>query len=303
MYGNVRTAETKFGTCDVTIPKEHGMGRLEEPLWPFAPRADRHVMLSDVSAPQTRSAAMLQIRERLALSPKKEILLFVHGYRCSFDEAARRIAQIAGDIEFEGVPVMYSWPTTSFLAGYLIDESTSEWTTRYLREFVVALMRESGAERIHILAHSMGSRIVCRALTDIDGVWDMKNPTHLEQIVLAAADLDADLFARDYAPALTRLARHLTVYVSGADWALGGSQRLHYYKRLGTPGSTYANEPWRRKVDIVDVTSHDKGFVGHMYYGDSPRVLDDLRGILAEQSPEARQLKKRDGYWLMDGRP
>lgn len=297
-YANLRTHEVKYGVCEVTIPAEHGMGRLEAPLAGLPPRAERHVTLNLVSPPQDPGDLVHDLRARLAASPRRELLVFVHGYFTSFEFAACRVGQICHDIRFDGVPVLFSWPATNHVLGYLIDAGSSEWATRYVRDFLELLLRESGAERIHILAHSMGSRIVCRALAEL-ALTQPPGRARFDQVVLAAADLDADLFARDYCPPLVALAERVTVYVSGADWALGGSQRLHYYKRLGQGGSLCGDPSGKGRVDLVDVTAHDKGMVGHMYYGDSPRVLTDLQAVISGAAPAQRGLMLENGAWKM----
>jgi esterase/lipase superfamily enzyme len=56
---------------------------------------------------------------RTAMKPwTREALVFVHGYNVTFETAARRTAQLAYDLNFRGVPLMYSWPSKGILAGY-----------------------------------------------------------------------------------------------------------------------------------------------------------------------------------------
>jgi tetratricopeptide (TPR) repeat protein len=57
---------------------------------------------------QIVAAAMGQIE--VAKNYPNQALIFVHGYNMSFDNAARRAAQIAYDINFDGATFLFSWP-------------------------------------------------------------------------------------------------------------------------------------------------------------------------------------------------
>jgi esterase/lipase superfamily enzyme len=63
-----------------------------------------------------------------------------------------------------GAPIFYSWPSNGKTADYFKDETNITWSTPHLEEFLGLIAQKSGAERIHIIAHSMGNRAVCDAL-------------------------------------------------------------------------------------------------------------------------------------------
>src|SRR5690606_23630298 len=59
---------------------------------------------------------------------KRQVLMFIHGFNNSFDEAIRKTAQLAADLELvdcegreRGVPIAYTWPSASSVFGYLAD--------------------------------------------------------------------------------------------------------------------------------------------------------------------------------------
>ena len=93
-------------------------------------------------------------------------LLFIHGFRVSFDEAAKRTAQLSFDLRFPGVPMFYSWASAGSLGGYLADQSSVEWTVPHFQEFLWYAATELGAESIHVIAHSLGNRALIRALAE-----------------------------------------------------------------------------------------------------------------------------------------
>ena len=102
-----------YGTARVSIPRDHRMGELESPsFWrlEFRPNPDKHVMLLSVD-PSTRDGFYAALSELQASEGNARKLVFVHGYNVSFDDAARRAAQISYDIGFTGQPMAFSWPS------------------------------------------------------------------------------------------------------------------------------------------------------------------------------------------------
>jgi esterase/lipase superfamily enzyme len=45
----------------------------------------------------------------------------VHGFNVSFENALRRTAQIAYDLDFDGAPFLFSWPSRDSLLSYASD--------------------------------------------------------------------------------------------------------------------------------------------------------------------------------------
>jgi esterase/lipase superfamily enzyme len=263
-------------------------------------------MLFELHPPDAPDAEFWHnLHQAVERSPRREVLVFVHGFFSDFAGAARRTAQIAHDTAFEGPAIVYSWSSQAYLWSYLSDTANVEWTEPYLIRFLETLIREAGAEHIHLLAHSLGTRAVARAVRDIvrgRGRAERSRP-EFDQIVLAASDFDAEIFARDYAPPLTSAANRVTIYVSNNDWALLGSERLHGYKRLGQFWPTDQDHlagASLEKIDLVDVTAHDKGMFGHIYYGESPRVLDDLHGIFAGERAAERKLRLDGEHYVLE---
>ena len=299
-YGVDRAKETQRGECRVSIPPHHGRGRIESPVGLLPARPERHVAVTSIMPNEQRAEFVAALQEAVSRSERRSLFLFVHGYYCSFYDAARRTGQIAHDADFDGAAVAYSWPSEAWLVGYLIDGVNAEWTVPHLVEFLKLVADESGAEHIYILAHSMGTRTLTAALKEFARQRQPGQPPAFDHVVLAAADIDAEIFERDYAEFVAATTRRLTLYVSGADWALGGSRRLHKYQRLGQSGLGETDAQWVAQTDVVDVTAVDKGVVGHLYYADSPTVLEDLAGILRGETAEQRELPRPERMYVLE---
>ena len=93
-----------------------------------------------------------------------DILIFVHGYRTSWANAVKRSAQFSYDLEFDGHTVVYTWPSQDKLLAYTVDETNAAWAAPHFTELLRELLANSGARRVHIVAHSMGNRITTEAL-------------------------------------------------------------------------------------------------------------------------------------------
>jgi len=288
-YGNDR-GEVKVGTCDVSIPKYHEAGVVERPSilrLDFKEDPRKHVVLLDVQEeePDDFYAAL---KAKVGSSPQREAFVFVHGYNVTFEDAARRTAQLAYDLKFDGPPIFFSWPSQGGLLQYAVDETNVAWTVPHLRDFLASVTRRSGAKSVHLIAHSMGNRALTSALLALAA--DMKSEAPMfREVVLTAPDIDADVFKRDIAPFITRTARRVTLYASSNDEALALSKRLHGYARAGDSGSELVVV---EGIDTIDVSNVDTSLVGHSYYGSNDTVLADLFYILTEPKPA------RQRHWL-----
>ncbi len=248
-----------------------------------------------------RLAATARVEE----TGEQEVFVYVHGYNVSFDEAARRTAQIAVDIEFAGAPVFFSWPSRGGLSQYMQDESAVEWSIGHLKRFLAEMRREMPNARIHLLAHSMGSRALTAALrrlgsritTRIEkdlGDYGEESGSPLsdsivqslcaigmapfEEVVLAAPDIDAATFEQDILPSLDKTARRFTLYASSRDVALEASKRVHGYARAGESNPLVRHHA----MDTVYVTAKYEDLLGHSYYGEVFAVLKDIRALFEE---------------------
>jgi len=302
LYGTERGKHLALGTCSVSIPREHKLGTLETPSilkFEFVYNPSKHVTLQGVTT-QTSDAFYAELRQCVARSKRQEAFVFIHGYNVAFPDAARRTAQLAYDLEFDGAPILYSWPSQAAMLQYTVDESNVEWTVHHLQAFLSDLAARSGARVIHLVAHSMGNRALTRALQGLAGRPGF-DPSRFQEIVLAAPDIDAETFRRDLAPAIARAGRRVTLYASSKDEALALSKFIHGYPRAGESGAAVVVVPG---TDTIDVSAVDTSLVGHSYYGDNESLLSDLFTLVKKglPPPKRSQLRQalRDGlpYWI-----
>ncbi len=219
-YDGSYKREVELGVCKVSIPPGHVPGQLEAPQLlqlQFKQELNKHVVLTDVK-PLGKDQFFSSLQQTMA-AKGKNILVFIHGYNVSFEDAARRTAQMSFDLKFAGAPVFYSWPSQANWYGYPTDRENIELSVNQIKEFLLDVAHRSGADTINLVAHSMGNVGLTQALKEIDASENQGTQPLFNQVVLAAPDIDADIFKERIAPAIVSKARHTTLYTSQTDLA------------------------------------------------------------------------------------
>lgn len=295
------------GVCEVTVPDNHQRGLVERPSLlrlEFSEDRRKHVVLTS-AIELSESDFDQRMSETVAGSENQDLLVFIHGYNVDFESAVQRTAQIAVDLPFTGVPVCYSWPSQATLMGYSVDENNAIWTVSHLKRFLSELVEKSGARSINVVAHSMGNRAMTAAIQQLDLQERSELDHYFDRIVLAAPDVDADHFKRDLAPALARMANHVTLYASSDDQALIASKKVHGYPRAGESGQNIVIAPG---IETIDVSGVDLSLLGHSYYGDNESMLRDLYEVVGARLPATNRMQliprgeEPFAYWQLANR-
>ncbi|MCC7641902.1 MULTISPECIES: alpha/beta hydrolase [unclassified Janthinobacterium] len=263
-----------YGSCDISIPRDHRMGQLESPsLWRLEFRDDpaKHVVLLSAEV-QDRDNFFAALKTQIRASADKSAFLFVHGYNVSFEDAARRTGQMAYDLGFDGAPVFYSWPSRGGVAGYTIDENNIEWSTPHITAFLADFLASTEAAQVYLVGHSMGSRGLARAVADLLAAQPQL-AQKITEIILSAPDIDAAIFKHDIAPKLAGARNPVTLYASSQDLALAASKAVHGYARAGDSG---AGMLIVAGVETIDATGVDTSFMKHTYFAEKRSALSDM---------------------------
>ena len=251
------------------------MGELESPsVWKmeWKSQPEKHVTLLSTTIMEA-SDFHNSLRERIKRSPRENAFLFVHGYNVTFVDAARRTAQMAYDLGFQGAPIFYSWPSQGQVAAYTVDERNIEWSEANIRKFIDDVLEKSDVQNVYLIAHSMGTRGLARSVASL--VKDKpRYRARIRELILAAPDIDADVFRRDIMPLFASAALPVTLYASSKDNALIASKRVHGYPRAGDSGINLAVA---RGLETVDASALDTSLLGHSYYGESSVIGDMYR--------------------------
>lgn len=276
-FTNERSVDgVRHGRCVVHVPESHRMGSLGSNVLTRVVRgSDDRLRIHDIEA-FSEGAFWRELDGRL-LGPEeadRTAVVFIHGYNVSFQDAALRSAQLGTDLGVRGIMTFFSWPSKGVLKGYFADGDSLEASTHDITEFLVGVATLPAVERVHVIAHSMGNRGSLRAVARIAADAGRLSGRRFAQFVLAAADVDVDVFRRD-AGAYTALGDRTTLYVSAKDKALATSAMISDYARAGyAPPVSIVDG-----IDTVDVGQIDLDRLGHGYVGNSRGVLGDMHEL------------------------
>ncbi|WP_050528591.1 alpha/beta hydrolase [Pseudorhodobacter aquimaris] len=264
-YSDARAPALSYESFTVSIPPTHKATRIEisqagpDPMTSFAVTERHHLTGLGPSNPA---------------QGKQDIMIFVHGYNYTFAESLFRLAQVAVDGEIAETPVLFAWPSAASVVGYLADKDAAT----YSRDDLVMLLADVAADpdigEITLFGHSMGGWLVAEALRQLRLSGQDKVIDRLENVVLAAPDIDLDVFHRQLRT-IGPLTPPMTLLVSADDRALRLAEWLAGSRaRLGT---TDASDPKVQalaathgllvidisKVDALDPSNHNR-FAGLM---------------------------------------
>ena len=261
---------------------------------------------------QAAAALQAEVARRIAASPRKEVVLFVHGYANTFQDAAFSMADLCHFFGREFVCGIFTWPaggSRGLMAGYNVDRESGEFAVQHLKQAIRLIAQTPGVERVHLMAHSRGTDVLSSALREINieaylAGSSVADRFKLKNIVLLAPDIDADVAAAKIfgvvsdpdlpygaAPQPRKVFSgpgvHITSYVSSGDKALTLSQFLFgSLVRLGRLNPAFLTKEEVAKaarlaylIDFIEVKA-TPGFLGHSYFTSDPKVSSDLVALI-----------------------
>jgi esterase/lipase superfamily enzyme len=300
IYGGERAHRLELGRALVTVPKSHQVPNIERPfalripflnvtLYEQAEDPRQHFTVKEMFVlSQEQFIAMARQRVGGSRAFKDQALIFVHGYNTSFDFALYRTAQMAYDLQFDGASFLYSWPSAEGLTTYGYDRESSLQAEPYLRKFIELVVKETGAQSVSLIAHSMGNLPLLQVLRDLGPT--LPPGVRLNQIILAAPDVDRDVFAY-LATNIKQYGRGITLYASSNDRAMAAARRM----AGGVPRAGDVPDDGPIVVDGIDTidvseTSTDYLSLNHSSYAEKSALLNDIGLLLqtGERPPDRR---------------
>lgn len=274
-----RCGPITYGWTDIAIPVDHVRGQLEQPLFASARYDPRHYFQVD-SVTTVPEATFL--RQTIGKGDKNDVLVYVHGFNMSMEDALVRTAQLSYDAGFTGTPVAFCWPSQGELLSYAYDTGTAHQSVDTLALFLRRLVAERKAlglhNRIHLLGHSLGSRLLLRSLRQaVAGLPPGDVP--FGHVIFAAGDVDRAEAASSIA-VIRPYCLDVTSYFNRNDFALRVSEHLPGHKdRLGQELLALAS------VANVDASRVNTEFLAHGYFASGREVLIDLDLLLNHNVP------------------
>lgn len=261
-----------------------------------------------------KAAALLraEVTRRLAAAPRKEVVLYVHGYANTFQDASFTMGELCHFLGRELVCAIFTWPaggSRGLFFGYNVDRESGEFAVHHLKQAIRIVADTPGVEHVHLLAHSRGTDVLVTVLRELEMEAYMSgllldSRFKIRNIVLMSPDLDIDVglakmfsiesdpdlpFGKAPNPGLVfpHPTLRLTVYMSEGDKALGVSEWLMgSLRRLGRVDQALLSEEQVAKAKqiagfaaFVQVTE-TSDFIGHSYFVSDPAVSSDLIALI-----------------------
>jgi esterase/lipase superfamily enzyme len=292
-FGGDLDSTTRHGACVVNFPVDsHQRGSLEIPpnvrnWWKkYDPKKFFYIYAC-------RTLGQQQLIGEVA---EDDLLLYIHGFNTSFRHAILTATQLKHDTEFAGRVAIFTWPSDrrsgeNLLTGYRSCEVRAAKSVQPLSELLTALVARKSPEgkhtRLHVIAHSLGNRLLLAAVHQL--VTDRRiKPSQkvFSNVVLAAADVDWPTFASQ-APSLVSCSERISYYYSTEDFPLKLSKSLHGNRP--PIGLCPLFHPHVDTINADNVNQLSVGF-GHRYFSSSNPMLVDLSLlVVGGLAPNKRQ--------------
>jgi esterase/lipase superfamily enzyme len=287
MFSGARGPALSFANIIVSIPPSNAR-QIGEVQWPRQVPGDAATEFVTLKADVIeRPKALAWFHRTLRAVPKRQVLVFIHGFNNRFDDAVFRFAQIVHDSDAPVVPILFTWPSRGSVLAYGYDRESTAYSRNALESMLQAIARDPAVGEISILAHSMGNSLALETLRQM-AIRDGRVTPKIRNVLLAAPDVDVDLAKEaivDMGPRANRPA--FTLFVSRDDRALAVSRRVWGSEaRLGAidpDQEPYRTQLERANVTVLDLTKLRAGdALNHGKFAQSPEVVQLIGKRLAE---------------------
>ena len=324
-FGNERSQEMSFGKAQIVLcsselerlaaRRAEGIGRLDRASGRLT-AADKLNIRSLSCFKSTKEFAneVAALNER-ASRYKQQLLIFVHGYKVSFDEALLRAGQMAFDLDFDGAVMIFSWPSADALFGYIRDQDSARIAENHLMSLLFDLSKHLPQTKVQIVAHSMGNVVVLGALEKTALKQRAEQAVRFGEVILAHPDVDSHRF-QQLAKSIEPLKVGLTLYANSGDWALWVSKILRGERRAGgeayvVPGVNTidttgmgAKWSWRSLNPATWGFNHDVFVRDPILFGEITRLLLNGERPVHRRTIELQPTKTKSGtYWKFEPAP
>lgn len=281
---------------------------LGEPGWSFADlvESDR---TSRIDTPRPASVTSVEsfgemggeadrafvdaIDRQVESSRTGEAVIYVPGYRVSFNQVMTLMGAWAHYLGRSSAVVAFSWPTGTRVWNYFIDCRRARADVPDIERLVTLVAERSKARRVNLIAFSCGSPLLAEALVNLrnrhpsEDAAALRRRYRIGNAIFVAADIDLKTFTRSQLPALSDIAVRTQVYVSEDDAALKWAARFAGASRLGRPRTeeltrtdleTLASNERLVGIDVAGVYgAHElAGMRGHGYWVANERISSDV---------------------------
>ena len=233
-----------------------------------------------------------QVRSLMGKSKRhaRSALVWVPGFQVSRDEAARQAAQMASDIEFDGVVFVHSWASAA--SGRRPSDETE---AAALADLVRLINHAGGFQTIHVIAHGMAAQVLLPALKRVSNGAAVSGVGALGEVVLLAPTLSEEDFRQglEALPAAGAKPGRITLYAQAPDaslwsaWQAGGVTAL---AGMASPDLPLMH-PRVQTIEVRRASQPPMLQLNRDQWLRDPLIVQDIRALLQSgpvRSPQQR---------------
>ena len=261
--------DTVFVATNRARARDHLTRDVSDSLWygvyvsrlviasPASPRATATMHVTSVDSAALDADAW-RVRLRAAIrdtSAAEAPLVFVHGYSTAPREALRQCMQVKARGGHRGPLVLFMWPTHALYViptpgtVYRDDARAAALSGASLARLLRAV--DSASAGVVLVAHSMGSRVVCDAMIGDSATFAQFSAHPLRALGFFSPDIGARRFRDEFAPRLPAIARRVALYGAANDYLLGAAVIMNGERRAA--GITRRGDPLPG-IELIDDT-------------------------------------------------
>src|SRR5215212_9114535 len=185
LFSGDRGPALAFANITVSIPPAAArqIGEVQRPRQvPGNPATDFVTLKADLI---DRPQALAWFHRTLGTVPKRQVLVFIHGFNNRFDDAVFRFAQIVHDSQARVLPVLFTWPSRGSVLAYGYDRESTNYSRNGFEDVLRTLAKNPGVGEITILAHSMGNWLTLESLRQM-AIREGSVDARIRNVLLAA---------------------------------------------------------------------------------------------------------------------
>ncbi len=275
-----RAANLGLASVVVSVPPTHVAGDLERPKrLPPDPETEFAVIDPEIYGRENSFVRAINVELAKRAPNDRDILLFVHGFNNTASDSVLRVAQFVEDTGFTGVTVLFSWASAAKTSHYVYDLN-SAMVARPMFLHAGDLLERTDARGLHIFAHSMGSLLTVEAIVQAEIAGDYGKSDRLDSVMLAAPDIDLDLFKTQLGH-LSARERNFIVFASKDDKALSFSKRISGgVVRVGAADAQTLDSLGVSVIDLSEIEDSASG--SHSKFAGSPEIVQLIGNGLKE---------------------
>jgi esterase/lipase superfamily enzyme len=227
-----------------------------------------------------------------------EVLLYIPGFNASMESAMETLGQMLtlGNLPPRIKPIIFGWPGgTLVLYAKAIKVATSYTTVDDFIQ-VIEELGSVGIQKVHILCHSMGSRIVTAATHRFHEVFGYEKPStptveisddtqgkvQLGSVTFINPETSLDDFCNVQYDLLRAHTPLITVYANESDIALKSAEWITFQRMLGNHVRHLSRHGDSLDLDVVDTTALDMNIhaAKHSYFNLNKYIVDDVVDVI-----------------------